>query len=619
MKNKDNTKQTTNQKSSRIDLYKKSTYRKRNEKPKEAFPTTIRLIKYLKEERKVILFVIFILLFQTIFTLASSYVYRDIIDNYIREKVFSGLVTIILMLGAIYLGEAILTFISHYIMIAVSQRTLKKMRKHIFVKLQKLAISFFDRHQDGDIMSRITNDVDNISSTLTQTVTQFIGSILMLTGTIILMFIMNIELTLVTLTTVPLIYFAAKGVAKFSRRKFRQMRYEIGALNGFVAEQIDGAKVIQSFVQEEQIIQEFTVESDRVKDTTIKAVTFASLMGPIMEFLGNLRYVIIITAGAILVIYDCTTIGTISSFVILARQFGRPLNQLANLYTDIQNALSGAERIFDILDDQTIIENKENAIELTDVKGRVELSHVSFAYVENEYVLKDVSIKAEPGQKIALVGHTGAGKTTIINLITRFYDINEGEIRIDGTNIKNFTKESLLEHVGIVLQDTNLFTTTIMENVRYGKLEASDEEVMEACKLANCHDFIMALPNQYQTLLSRNGSNLSHGQRQLLSIARTILKNPDILILDEATSSVDTMTEIKITHAINNLTAGRTSFIIAHRLSTIRNSDVIVVLKDGQIIEKGSHQRLLDQKGVYYQLNNAKPNDDVLEDYELSL
>ena len=604
---------------SRIDLYKRSTYRKRNEKPREALATTVRLMTYLKEERKTILFVILIILIQTSLTLASSYVYRDVIDNYIESDLLKGFASIILLLCFIYVMETIVAFVSRYIMIGVSQRTLKKMRQHIFSKLQVLAISFFDRNRDGDLMSRITNDVDNISNTLTQTITQFIGSILMLVSTVALMFVMSWQLTLVTLVTVPLIYFSAKIVAKFSRKKFRQLRYEIGALNGFVAEQIDGAKVIQSFVQEDQIIEEFTGESDRVTRTTIRAVTFSSLMGPVMEFLSNFRNVVIITAGAIFVINGITTIGTISAFVILARQFGRPLNQLANLYTDIQNALSGAERIFDILDDDTIIKNKEDAIELKDVSGLVELRDVSFAYTEGTNVLSNISIKADPGQKIALVGHTGAGKTTIINLVTRFYDITEGAILIDGTNIKDLTKESLLEHVGIVLQDTNLFTTSILENIRYGRLEATDEEVKEACRLANCHDFIMELPNNYNTLLSRNGSNISHGQRQLLSIARTILKNPDILILDEATSSVDTMTEMKITSAISNLTAGKTSFIIAHRLSTIKNSDVIVVMKDGQIIEQGSHKSLLDQKGIYYKLNNAKPDDAVLDDFELAL
>lgn len=608
-----------NKRTSRIDLYKRSTYRKRNEKPKDAMKTTIRLIKYLKTERRIVFLVIFLIAVQTTFTLLASYYYRQVIDEYIEQGILKGFVAIIGLLVFLYVSEALMNLASSFIMVGVSQRTLKKMRKHIFAKMQILAVSFFDRNRDGDLMIRITNDVDNISTTLTQTVTQFVGSIITLVATTILMFIMSWQLSLVTLATVPLIYIAARLVAKYSRSGFRQMRYEIGALNGFVAEQIDGAKVIQSFVQEDAIIDEFIVESNRVTKTTIKAVTFSSLMGPVMEFLGNIRNMIIATAGAVFVIKDITTVGTISTFVILARQFGRPLNQLANLYTDIQNALSGAERVFEILDDQTIIPEKPDAIKLTNVQGLVELKNVNFSYIDGTPVLKQVSITAEPGKKIALVGHTGAGKTTIINLITRFYDVDDGEILIDGINIKDYTIDSLLEHVGIVLQDTNLFTGTIRDNIRYGKLDATEEEIIAACKMAQCHDFIMGLKDQYDTMLTHNGANISHGQRQLLSIARTILKNPKILILDEATSSVDTMTEIKITQAMKNLTANKTSFIIAHRLSTIRDCDNIVVLKAGKILEQGTHQELMEQKGIYYQLNNAKPDDDILEDFELSL
>lgn len=626
-----NKKQQPNQtgRSSRIDLYKRSTYRRRNEKPENALTTTFRLIKYLRNELKLVLFVIFLMVFHTATTLGSSIVYRNVIDKYIENEDFiagfdpliagalKGFVFTIVLLAFLYISSSIIDLCSGYIMVGVSQRTLKTMRVHIFQKMQQLSIPFFDQNRDGDLMSRITNDVDNISSTLTQSVIQFVGSILMLSSTLVLMFIMSWRLSLVTVVTVPFIYIAAKVVARFSRAKHRQMRYETGALNGFIAEQIDGAKVIQSFVQEKQIIDEFVIESEQLTATTIKATTISSLMGPTMEFLGNLRYIIIITAGAIMVTNGLTTVGTITTFVILANQFGHPLNQLANLYTDIQNALSGAERIFMILDDDTIIKDKPDAIELTDVQGRVELDHVSFAYTEDTYVLNDISIHASPGERIALVGHTGAGKTTIINLISRFYDIEHGEIKIDGVNIKDIKQQNLIEHIGIVLQDTHLFTTTVKENIRYGRLDATDEEIYQACKHANCHDFIMELPQGYDTLLTHNGANLSHGQRQLLSIARTLLKDPSILILDEATSSVDTMTERRITDAIKTITKGRTSFIIAHRLSTIRDCDLIVVMKDGKIIEQGKHNTLLDQEEVYYRLHHAKPNDTLLDDYEV--
>lgn len=611
---------TPRSRASRIDLYKKSTYRKRNEKPKEALGTTLRLIGYLREETPLVILTILLLTVQTGIGLASSLVYRDMIDN-IERGILRGFITLIATLAFLYVSNAVINFVSGYIMNGVSQRTLKKMRKHIFEKLQILSISFFDRNRDGDLMSRITNDVDNISSTMTHSVIQFVESIITLLGTLGFMIYMSWELTLVTMVTVPLIYVAAKTIARFSRKRHRQLRYEIGALNGFIAEQIDGAKVIQSFVQEEQIIDEFTYESKRVTRTTIIASTLSSIMGPAMEFLGNIRYIVIIIGGAMMIAngVSSVTVGTITAFVELANRFSRPLNQLANLYTDIQNALSGAERIFEILDDQSIIPEDPEAIPLENVKGTVELRNVTFSYVEGQNVLKNISIKAYPGQKIALVGHTGAGKTTIINLIMRFYDVEEGEVLIDGVNIKKYTIDSLLNHVGIVLQDTHLFSGTIKENIRYGRLDATDEEIIEACKAANCHHFIMQLPEGYDTMLAPNGSNLSEGQRQLLSIARTLLRNPDILILDEATSNVDTMTERYITEAIDRLTANRTSFIIAHRLSTIRNCDLIIVMQGGEIIEQGSHDELVNKKGIYYQLLNAKPDDALLNDFELLL
>lgn len=611
---------TPRSRASRIDLYKKSTYRKRNEKPKEALGTTLRLIRYLREETPLVILTILLLTVQTGIGLASSLVYRDMIDN-IERGILRGFITLIATLAFLYVSNAVINFVSGYIMNGVSQRTLKKMRKHIFEKLQILSISFFDRNRDGDLMSRITNDVDNISNTMTHSVIQFVESIITLLGTLGFMIYMSWELTLVTMVTVPLIYVAAKTIARFSRKRHRQLRYEIGALNGFIAEQIDGAKVIQSFVQEEQIIDEFTYESKRVTRTTIIASTLSSIMGPAMEFLGNIRYIVIIIGGAMMIAngVSSVTVGTITAFVELANRFSRPLNQLANLYTDIQNALSGAERIFEILDDQSIIPEDPEAIPLENVKGTVELRNVTFSYVEGQNVLKNISIKAYPGQKIALVGHTGAGKTTIINLIMRFYDVEEGEVLIDGVNIKKYTIDSLLNHVGIVLQDTHLFSGTIKENIRYGRLDATDEEIIEACKAANCHHFIMQLPEGYDTMLAPNGSNLSEGQRQLLSIARTLLRNPDILILDEATSNVDTMTERYITEAIDRLTANRTSFIIAHRLSTIRNCDLIIVMQGGEIIEQGSHDELVNKKGIYYQLLNAKPDDALLNDFELLL
>jgi len=615
-KKQDNT--ITPERKSRLDLYKRSTFRKRNEKPQQGLKTTLRVIKYLNYERKGITIVIILILLSIIFSLGGEQVKKILLDDFIKKGISEGFALHVAYLAILYLLEIITTFSSSFLMIGITQRTLKMMRRNIFIKLQNLAVSFFDRNRDGDLMTRITSDVDNISSTMTQSFISFITSVMTLILTISVMFWMSWKLSLIACVTIPILYIAAKKVTDVSRKRFRQMRYERGALNGFVAEQINGAKVIQSFCQEQEIINEFIIESTRVKDITINALAWGSFMTPVMGFLNRLRYIIIITAGALLAIKGdpTATIGTIAVFLTLADRFGGQINNLANLYIDIQNALSGAERIFEIIDDQTIIKDGDNAIELTTVKGHVVLKNVTFGYLDDKIVLKNVSIDAKPGMKIALVGHTGAGKTTIINLITRFYDVNEGDILIDGKNIKDITQQSLLDHIGIVLQDTHLFSDTILENVRFGKIDATDEEVIEACKLAKCHEFIMKLPDKYHTKLAPNGSNLSYGQRQLLSIARTILKNPDILILDEATSSVDTITEMTIQQALKNLTKGKTSFIIAHRLSTIREADLIIVLEDGKIIEQGTHEELLNHKGIYYRLHHAKDATE-LKDYDL--
>lgn len=632
MKTKNEVKSPIPNRKSRIDLYKRSTYRRRDAKPEQGFKTMMRILKYLKFEKAKVIIVIILLLFSILFSLMGEQIKQILIDHYIegkeiknfilsfyyKFKIPNGFAFFTLSLAAFFIFEVITTFISSLLMIGVTQRTLKRMRKHIFMKLQKLAVSFFDRNRDGDLMIRITNDVDNISNTMTQSFISFITSTLTLILTVSFMLWMSWKLTIVALIVVPLIYIAAKNVAKATRKRFRIMRYERGALNGFVAEQINGAKVIQSFCQEEEIINEFTIESERVKNITINALTWASLMHPVIGLLNRLRYIIIITAGTILAINGeaTATVGTILVFLSLADRFGGEINNLANMYTDIQNALSGAERIFEILDDKTIIEDKPDAKELEKIKGHVILKNINFSYIEDTPVLKNITLDAKPGNKIALVGHTGAGKTTIINLITRFYDIKEGEILIDGINIKDIKHENLLSHIGIVLQDTHLFQDTIYNNIRFGKLDASKEEIINACIAANCHDFIMSLPKQYDTMLARNGANISYGQRQLLSIARTILKNPSILILDEATSNVDTITEMKIQKALENLSKDKTTFIIAHRLSTIRNADKIVVMNQGEIAEVGTHEELLELRGIYYQLHNAT-DDEKLKHFDL--
>jgi ATP-binding cassette subfamily B protein len=618
-----------NNSKSRIDLYKQSTYRKRNDKPKNAMKTSFRLIKYLNTEIRLLSVVIILIIGSILLTLAATKVYQVILDDYLNQGILKGFLKIILFLATLYLLENITNYLSSFMMIGISQRTLAKMRRNMFAKMQQLSVSFFDKNRDGDLMTRITNDVDNISNTMTQTVVHIISSVVMLIGTLGLMAKMNLLLTGIALIFIFPIVLSARLVAKVSRKQFRKMRYEQGALNGYVAEQINGAKVIQSFCQEDEIIREFILESNNVKNTTIKALTIANFMDPVMGFLNNIRYIGIITTGAAMVVLGYTnpesfyvkfgliTPGIIIVFIELANKFGSRINSLANLYTDIQNALSSAERIFDILDDTSEIKNSPNAEILENVFGKVDFNNVSFSYNPGTPILNNVTIHAKPNMKIAIVGHTGAGKSTIINLLTRFYEINEGQILIDNKDIRDVTKESLAEHVGIVLQDTNLFSDTIYNNIRYGKLNATEDEIINACKLANCHDFITSIPNGYQTMLTRNGSNLSHGQRQLLSIARTMLKNPDILILDEATSSVDTITEKQIQNALNNLTQNKTTFVIAHRLSTIRNSDLIIVMDQGEIKEQGTHEELLKRKGKYYNLHNSI--DTKTSDHDLAI
>jgi ATP-binding cassette subfamily B protein len=564
--------------------------------------TSRRLWEYLRSQKFGLVMVFVTVAATSIFGLLGPYLMGMAIDQYILVGDLPGLARISLVMIGVYLISALTSWFQIYIMAPVAQKTVMAIRVDLFARLQTLSLRFFDKQPHGELMSRISNDVDNISNVLNEGVLQFIGGIIMLISVITVMFLLNVWLAMVSLISLPLIVLLGKVISKHTRTRYRDQQASLGALNGIIEETITGGKVIKSYGQEDAAIDSFEVANLKFKKAAIKAQTFLVIPGPFMGFFNNISFAIIASAGGLFVIHGIASVGNIATFISYSRQFGRPMSQLANLYNTLQGAIAGAERVFEIIDEIPEIVDVENAKALVDIKGDVVFENVTFGYDKSHPVLKNVSLHARPGQTIALVGPTGAGKTTIINLLTRFYDIDQGEIYIDGCNIREVKKDSLRSQLGVVLQDTYLFTGSVMENIRYGRLEASNEEVMEAARLADADGFINRLPKAYETQLSERGGNLSQGQRQLLAIARAILADPGILILDEATSSVDTRTEINIQKAMLRLMKGRTSFVIAHRLSTIREADQVLVINDGEVIERGTHQQLLNEDGFYHNM-----------------
>lgn len=575
-------------------------------KAKDSKGTLKRLWSYLQFEKLALFGVFILVVLSSIFSLAGPFLIGVAIDNYILPGDFSGLLMIIIIMGVLYLLNALSSWLQSYTMIGVAQKTVFKMRKGLFSKIHSLPISFFDRQPHGEIMSRLTNDLENVSNTLNTSIVQIFSSLLMVIGTVIMMFWLSPILTLVSIIIIPLILIITKQIAKFTHKYFRDQQKALGELNGFIEENISGIKVVKVFAHEERSIQQFERSNDQLKQVSIQAQIFAGLVHPLMNVLNNGSFALIVGVGGWLVVKDLITIGIIASFLNYSRQFVRPLNQLANQFNMIQSAIAGAERVFEIMDEKPENDDLAEQVDLTAIQGEVVFSDVSFAYKKETPILKDINLHVKPGQTIALVGPTGAGKTTIVNLLTRFYDIDEGSILIDGSNINSLSRSSLRSLLGIVLQDTYLFSGTVRENIRYGCLHATDQEVAEAARLANAEQFILRLSQGYDTVLADDGGNLSQGQRQLLTIARAILANPAILILDEATSSVDTRTELSIQEAMLSLMKGRTSFVIAHRLSTIKDADLILVINDGEIIERGTHEELLNSKGFYYDLYNSQ-------------
>ena len=569
---------------------------------KDTKTTLKRLWHYLGHEKFRLAAVSLLTVLSSVLSLIAPYLMGKSIDEYIIPGDLNGLRRICLILLGIYLLDAFMFWLQAYIMATAAQRTVHKMRSDLFSKLQKLPLNFFDSTTRGELMSRFTNDIDNISNVLNQSIIQFLSGLLTIIGALIIMLKLNVLLTLVSLITVPVVIFVTGKISEKTRIYFLEQQNILGKLNGYIDESVTGLKEIKTCCREKESSKKFNEINANLKNVGTKAQIFSGFIPPVMLVINNLGYALIAGLGGWLAIREIISIGVIVSFLNYIRQFTRPINQLANQFNMIQSAVAGAERMFEIMDETTEFDQYEPNIEFRDIEGEVIFERVCFSYDKNVPVLKDISFRAEPGDMIALVGPTGAGKTTIVNLLTRFYDIDAGSITIDGENIKNINKNNLRKQLGIVLQDAYLFSDTIRENIRYGKLDASDDEIIDAAKLANADRFIRRLPSGYDTVLSAEGKNLSQGQRQLITIARAILADPAILILDEATSSVDTRTEMQIQEAMKTLMKGRTSFVIAHRLSTIREADIILVINNGEIIDRGTHQDLLKQKGFYYNL-----------------
>jgi len=572
------------------------------EKAKDVRGTLGRLLGYLGEYRLHVMAVAAFTVVSTLLSLAGPYLQGLAIDKYIIGGDAAGLVRIMTLLAGTYISSSVMSVVAGWIMATVSQGSLKKLRKELFEHMQTLSLSFFDKRPAGDLMSRLTNDVDAIAAALAQNVTELIRNAITLVGIVVMMFTLNVWLALASLVVFPFMVVLTAVVSGRTRSSFRDLQRNMGMLNSVMQETITGQRVVIAFGQQETVNRKFMKANTDVKDMGIKAMTYAMLVPPLMGILSNANIAIVAGVGGWMVLRGLATVGTIAAFIGYSRSFANPLRHFANLYNSIQSALAGAERIFEIIDTEPELKDDPEAVSVDDFEGLVEFKDVDFSYVPGVKVLKDIDLRAEPGRTIALVGPTGAGKTTMVNVLTRFYDIQDGSIEIDGMNIKQVKKDDLRRQLGIVLQDVFLFSGSVMDNIRYGRLDATDEECIEVAKLANADGFIRRLPQGYDTHLSEQGSNLSQGQRQLLSIARAIVADPAILVLDEATSSVDTRTEVQIQEALLRLMKGRTSFVIAHRLSTIRNADNVLVINGGEIIERGTHDELLARKGFYYNL-----------------
>lgn len=580
------------------------------EKASDTRGTLIRLVAYLRPFRGQLLLVGLLVLVNTVLTVLAPRLIGQAVDllwNFFTGEIQAGRAmgslnrTMVLLLGA-YVGGWATNLGSFYFMVTVGQNVLYELRASIFAKIQVLSLSFFDRHEAGDLMSRLTNDTDVINRVLSMGLTRLVSSALTLAGILVAMLALNWRLALVSFTVLPVMVLTTIFFSRRARRAFRRTRQTISGVSAELEENIAGVKVAQAFSREDANVEAFRQVSAANRDANVTAESITAAFSPTLDVLSTIGIAIVVGYGGYLALNGLVTVGVIVAFIQYVRRFFEPVRAIAMIWANLQSAIAGAERIFELLDTPPAIVDASNAVELPTIAGRVAFEDVCFEYKPREPVLQDVNLVAKPGQTVALVGPTGVGKTTIINLIGRFYDVCGGRVTVDGYDVRAVSHPSLRRQMGIVLQDTFLFSGTVMDNIRYGRLDATDEEVIEAAKLANADHFITRLPDGYDTELTEGASNLSQGQRQLISIARAVLANPRILILDEATSSVDTRTELLIQNALRGLLEGRTSFVIAHRLSTIRNADQVLFMQDGRIVERGTHQELLANQGAYYEL-----------------
>lgn len=567
--------------------------------------TLLRLWKYLETQKASILLSFLLVLGTSLVGLSTPYLTGRGVDliNQGQGKVdFAALLRIALLMLLAYAANALFAWLQANVMLRVSQRTVRVMRAGLFSHFQKLPLSYFDGRPHGELMSRMTNDIDNVSSTLGNSLTSFFTSLITITGAIIMMISLSPALSMVSLAILPLSLMVTRTIIRYTRKYYSSQQKALGELNGIIEETISGQKVVKAFCREREMMQTFEAVNRQLQRVGARAQIYSGMLMPLMSVIGNIGFALIAGIGGTLAVRGLLTVGVITSFIGYSRQFTRPINEIANQFNLIQSALAGAERVFEVLDLPPEPQDLPEAAGMETTRGDVCFQHVSFGYRKDLRVLKDVSLEAPAGCTLALVGPTGAGKTTIVNLLTRFYDVDEGEICIDGRDLRRIRRSALRASLGIVLQDTWLFSASIRENIRYGRLDATDSEVEEAARLANADHFIRALQDGYDTVLTEDASNLSQGQRQLISIARAVLANPSILILDEATSNIDTRTEMRIQEVMRKMMQGRTSFVIAHRLSTIRDADRILVINHGRIIEQGTHPTLMAAGGFYRDL-----------------